>query len=165
MRKKLVIVIISLLILCYTTVVLAADQKKEEEDPKKKEYKEIMKSIDMHYKSMQDFMGYYPAQLGKKHWDTFLTGGQEISRLTQLVIDKFSRPEDETYQKLMKEMKKYAEDIVKAAGEKYTGAYEDIQYSHGRMRNSCKKCHNHLHIQIYTDLYPGKTAELPPPLE
>lgn len=161
-RKKLVIGI-SVLIFCYSTGVLAANPQKEEEDPKKKEYKEIMKSIDKNYKSMQDFMGYYPDQLGDKEWATFFNGGKEISRLTQLVMDKFPRPDDETYQKLMKDMKKHAEAVVKAAGERYNGAYEDIQYSHGRMRNACKKCHNHLHIQIYTNLYPGKEEEPPPP--
>ena len=161
-QKKLLIGISSL-IFCCSTIILAADQKKEEEDPKKKEYKEMMKLIDKSYKSMQDFMGYYPDQLGQKQWDIFLNGGLEISRLSQLALDKFPRQDDETYQKLMNDMKKYADDVVKAAQEKYKGAYEDIQYSHGRMRNACKKCHNHLHIQIYTELYPPKAEELPPP--
>ncbi|MGR3309989.1 MAG: hypothetical protein ACUZ77_04375 [Candidatus Brocadiales bacterium] len=164
MQKKLLIGI-SFLIIFYSTVVLAASLKKEEESPEKKEYKRIMKLIDKNYKSMQGFMGLYPDQLGKKQWGTFLNGGQEISRLAKLILDKFPRPDDETYQKLMKKMRKHAEEVVKAAKKKYEGAYEDIQYSHGRLRNACKKCHNHLNIQIYTSLYPKKEEELPPPLD
>lgn len=162
MQKKLIIAI-SVLFFSYSTVVLAASLRKEEEDPKREEYKEMMKVIDKNYKAMQGFMGYYPDQLGKSEWNTFYNGGKEISRITQLVMNKFPRPDDETYQKLMKSMQKHAEDVIKAATERYVGAYEDIQYSHGRMRNACKKCHNHLHIQIYTTLYPKKEEELPPP--
>ena len=134
-----------------------ADEKKEVEDPKKKELQELMKKIDTHYKEAQERMGYY--NLSESDWDTYVKAGEVISKLSDRVRKEFAPPDDQEYLKLTKEMKKHADDIHKSASERYLGAYEDIQYSFGRLRNSCKNCHNHLGIQIYSELYPG---EAPP---
>lgn len=133
------------------------DKEKKEEDPKKKELKELMKKIDHWYKQSQERMGYY--LLTESDWEVFLKTGETISKLSDVVLKKFAPPDDKVYLKETKDMKRHAEDMVKAATERYTGAYEDIQYSFGRLRNTCKNCHNHLEIQIYTELYPGETSK------
>ncbi|MFQ5862038.1 MAG: hypothetical protein ACE5IC_02850 [Candidatus Brocadiales bacterium] len=149
-----------LLIMFTFTVLLAgyshADEKKEAEDPKKKELQELMKKIDKHYKAAQERMGYY--YLSDSDWATLLKTGEVISKLSGRVLEEFIPPDDEKYLQLTKEMKRRADEIHKSATEKYLGAYEDIQYSFGRLRNCCKNCHNHLGIQIYTSLYPGETS-------
>lgn len=134
-----------------------ADEKKKEEDPKKKELRELMKKIDEWYKKSQERMGYY--LLTESDWEVFLKTGETISKLSAVVLQKFAPPDDKVYLKEIKDMKKHSEDIAKAASERYTGAYEDIQYSFGRLRNTCKNCHNHLGIQIYTELYPGEAPK------
>ena len=134
----------------------AYGEKKEEEDPKKKELKELMKKVDKWYKASQERMGYYV--LSESDWDTLLKSGENISKLSDIVLQKYTPPDDKTYLNLIKEMKKRADEIVKSATERYEGAYEDIQYSFGRLRNSCKDCHSHLGIQIYADLYPGEAS-------
>ncbi len=133
-----------------------AGDEKETEDPKKKELKKLMKKIDKHYKAAQERMGYY--YLSDNDWATLLKSGEVISKLSDRVLKEFVPPDDKKYLELTKEMKKRADEIYKSASEKYLGAYEDIQYSFGRLRNSCKNCHNHLGIQIYTSLYPGEAS-------
>ncbi len=133
-----------------------ADEKKEADDTENKEIKELMKKLDKHYKAAQERMGYYV--LSDSDWATLLKTGEVISRLTDRVLKEFVPPDDKEFLKFSQEMKKRADEIYKSANEKYLGAYEDIQYSFGRLRNSCKNCHNHLEIQIYTDLYPGQSS-------
>lgn len=133
-----------------------AEEKKDAEDPKKKELKELMKTIDKHYKAAQERMGYY--FLSDNDWATLLKSGEVITTLSDRVLKEFVPPDDKKYLALTKEMKKRSAEIYKSATEKYLGAYEDIQYSFGRLRNSCKNCHNHLGIQIYTSLYPGEAS-------
>ncbi len=133
-----------------------ADKKeKAGERESNEELKKLMTEIDKHYKAAQERMGYY--QLSNSDWETFLKGGKVITRLTDRVLKEFVPPDDKEFLKLTKEMKKRSTEIYEAANKKYVGAYEDIQYSFGRLRNSCKNCHNHLGIQIYTSLYPGET--------
>jgi cytochrome c556 len=139
----------------YTTAV--AVEKKKEEDPKKKEMQELMKKIDHWYKKSQERMGYY--FLTESDWEVFLKAGETISKLSDVVLQKFVPPDDKIYLKETKDMQKHAADMAQAANERYTGAYEDIQYSFGRLRNTCKNCHNHLGIQIYTELYPGEASK------
>lgn len=148
-----------LILFTFTTLSVGlsyAVEKKKEEDPKKKELKELMKKIDKHYKDAQERMGYY--YLSDNDWATLLEAGEVISKLSDRVLREFVPPDDKKYLELTKEMKKRSEEILKSATEKYVGAYEDIQYSFGRLRNSCKNCHNHLGIQIYTTLYPGEAS-------
>ncbi len=129
------------------------DEKKKVERESNEELKKLMEEIDKHYKAAQERMGYYA--LSSSDWYTLLKAGEVITKLSDRVLKEFVPPDDKEYLKLMKEMKKRSAEIYKAANEKYVGAYEDIQYSFGRLRNSCKNCHNHLGIQIYTNLYPG----------
>lgn len=136
--------------------LLLADGEEGKEDPKKKELKKLMKKIDKHYKAAQERMGYY--YLSEGDWATLLKTGEVISRLSDRMLKEFVPPGDKKYLQLTKEMKRRAEEIRKSATERYLGAYEDIQYSFGRLRNSCKNCHNHLGIQIYTSLYPGEAS-------
>jgi hypothetical protein len=133
--------------------------EKKEEDPKKKELKELMKRIDEWYKKSQDRMGYYPNQLSDGDWFVFERTGEVVANLSDVMLKKFVPADDKLYLKETKDMKKHSEDIGRFAGERGTGAYEEIQYSFGRLRNTCKNCHNHLGIQIYTSLYPGETSE------
>ncbi len=135
--------------------VLVAEEKKEE-DPKKKEIKELMKKIDEWYKKSQERMGYY--LLTEGDWDVFLNAGEKIANHSEVMLKKFVPPDDKLYLKETKDMKQHSEEIAKAARERYTGAYEDIQYAFGRLRNTCKNCHNHLGLQIYTSLYPGEAS-------
>ena len=118
-----------------------------------------MKRIDDWYKKSQDRMGYYPPQLTDGDWFIFQRTGETIATLSDVVLKKFAPADDKIYLKEIKDMKKHSEDMAKAAVERYDGAYEDIQYSFGRLRNTCKNCHNHLGIQIYTSLYPGETSK------
>lgn len=129
------------------------DEKKKAERESNEELKKLMEEIDKHYKAAQERMGYYA--LSSSDWYTLLKAGEVITKLSDRVLKEFVPPDDKEYLKLMKEMRKRSAEIHKAANEKYVGAYEDIQYSFGRLRNSCKNCHNHLGIQIYTNLYPG----------
>jgi len=135
------------------------EKKKEEEDPKKKELKELMKKMDNWYKKSQERMGYYPPQLTDGDWFIFQRTGETVANLSDAMLKKFVPGDDKIYLKETRDMKKHSEDMVKAAEERYDGAYEDIQYSFGRLRNTCKNCHNHLGIQIYTSLYPGETSK------
>ncbi|MCP4363920.1 MAG: hypothetical protein GY800_01260 [Planctomycetes bacterium] len=131
------------------------DEKKKPERESNEELKKLMEEIDKHYKAAQERMGYYA--LSKSDWDTLLKAGKVITKLSDRTLKEFVPPDDKEYLKLTKEMQKRSAEIYKAANEKYVGAYEDIQYSFGRLRNSCKNCHNHLGIQLYTNLYPGET--------
>ncbi|HHT9132296.1 MAG TPA: hypothetical protein ACFYED_07400, partial [Candidatus Tripitaka californicus] len=104
-------------------------------------------------------MGYYPPQLTDGDWFIFERTGETIANLSDVMLKKFVPADDKIYLKEAKDMKKHSEDMVKPATERYNGAYEDIQYSFGRLRNTCKNCHNHLGIQIYTSLYPGEPSK------
>ncbi len=139
----------------FLTGLALGDEEKKPKYPKNKELKELMEGIDKHYKAAQEMMGYYV--LSARDWEILLKTGEVISKRSEKVIKEFVPPDDKEYLKLSKEMKKRADEIYKAANERYVGAYEDIQYSFGRLRNCCKNCHNHLGIQIYTNLYPGQS--------
>ncbi|HHT9120138.1 MAG TPA: hypothetical protein ACFYD3_06315 [Candidatus Hypogeohydataceae bacterium YC41] len=151
-----------LLVICFFTLLDGyasggPDEKKKEEDPKKKELKDLMKKMDGWYKKSEERMGYY--LLTDSDWEVFIKTGETVTNLADIMLKKFVPPDDKVYLKETKDMKKHAEDIVKSANERYVGAYEDIQYSFGRLRNTCKNCHNHLGIQIYTSLYPGEAPK------
>lgn len=133
-----------------------AAEKKKSTYPSNEELNKLMKEIDKRYKAAQEMMGYYT--LSDRDWEILLKCGEVVSRLSERVLVEFVPPDDKKYMQLTKEMKKRSEEIYKSANEKYVGAYEDIQYSFGRLRNSCKNCHNHLGIQIYTSLYPGQSS-------
>jgi hypothetical protein len=156
-RLGLVFLAIGFFILWEGCALGGPEEKAKEEDPKKKEMKELMKKIDDWYKKSQERMGYY--LLTESDWEVFLRTGEVITKQSDVMLQKFVPKEDKIYLKETKDMKKHSEDIAKAAGERYHGAYEDIQYSFGRLRNTCKNCHNHLEIQIYTSLYPGETSK------
>lgn len=153
-QRRLCITVSILLLLFFASGGLRGAEK---EDPKKKELKELMKKIDTHYKASQERMGYY--FLTESDWETFVKAGETISKLSDVVLKNHAPQDDKTYLDQIKETKRRADEIAKSAKERYTGAYEDIQYSFGRLRNSCKTCHNHLNIQIYSELYPGEASQ------
>ncbi len=159
-RRLSVILLITSFFVLWGECALAGPEEKKEEDPKKKELKELMKKIDHWYKQSEERMGYN--MVTNSDFEVFLKTGETVSSLSDVLLKKFVPPDDKIYLKETKDMKKYSDEMIKSATERYVGAYEDIQYSFGRLRNTCKNCHNHLGIQIYTSLYPGETSKETP---
>jgi hypothetical protein len=53
--------------------------------------------------------------------------------------------------------------MVKVAKDsKKEGALEDAQWQVRMLRRTCAKCHKHLDIHIYPNLYKKKEKEIPP---
>jgi hypothetical protein len=83
--------------------------------------------------------------------------------LTKSIRRKFSKPDDWTYEELMEKMQIAAEKMVEVAKDNdKEGALEDAQWQVRLLRQTCAKCHKHLDIHIYPQLYKKKPKELPP---
>lgn len=124
-------------------------------EKEKSELAKLMEDIDKNYKVVEEMSGWYKYK--KKHWKTILEAGQNIAALAKSIRRKFSRPEDWTYQELMEKMQIAAEDMVDIAkNNDKEGALEDAQWQVRLLRQTCAKCHKHLDIHIYPQLYKKK---------
>ncbi len=161
-----------LLILCFCSEVLgvenvvpaAPEEEKEiapEEEKEKSELAKLMSEIDTNYKVAEGMSGWYKYK--KKHWKIILESGQNIVLVTKSIRRKFSRPDDWTYQELMEKMQIAAEEMVEIEkNSDKEGALEDQQWQVRLLRRTCAKCHKHLDIHIYPQLYKKKHKEVPP---
>ncbi len=161
-----------LLILCFCSEVLgvenvvpaAPEEEKEiapEEEKEKSELAKLMSEIDTNYKVVEVMSGWYKYK--KKHWKIILESGQNMVLLTKSIRRKFSKPDDWTYQELMEKMQIAAEEMVEVAqNNDKEGALEDTQWQVRLLRRTCAKCHKHLDIHIYPQLYKKKPKEVPP---
>ncbi len=132
-----------------------------EPEKEKSELAKMMHEIDVNYKAVEEMSGYY--KFKKKHWKTILESGKNMVKVTQLIRKKYSRPDDWTYQELMEKMQIAAEEMADIAkSNDKEGALEDAQWQVRLLRRTCAKCHKHLDIHIYPQLYKKKTKELPP---
>ncbi|ODS32740.1 MAG: ferredoxin 2Fe-2S [Candidatus Scalindua rubra] len=132
----------------------------EEPEKEKSELAKLMDKIDLNYKAVEEMSGYY--RYKKKQWKIVLKSGQNIVKVTKTVRRKFSKPDDWTYQELMEKMQIAAEEMVEIAKNKdKEGALEDAQWQVRLLRRTCAKCHKHLDIHIYPQLYKKKPKELP----
>jgi uncharacterized FlgJ-related protein len=132
-----------------------------EPEKEKSELAKMMHDIDVNYKAVEEMSGYY--KFKKKHWETILESGKNMVKVTQLIRKKYSRPDDWTYQELIEKMQIAAEEMADIAkSNDKEGALEDAQWQVRLLRRTCAKCHKHLDIHIYPQLYKKKTKELPP---
>lgn len=134
------------------------------EEPPEKEKSELalmMQDIDDSYKSVEEMSGYYT--YNKKHWKKILEAGENIVKVTKKVRIKYAKPDDWTYEELMKMMQDEAAKMADIAkNHEREGSLEDQQWQVRRLRQTCAKCHKHLDITIYPNLYKKKHGEKPP---
>lgn len=118
-----------------------------------KELAELMKRIDTKYKAAEAISGYY--EFSDENWDTFFDSGKVVAEITEKVQEKYGRPGNAKYQRLMEEMRDSAQkmaDVVKN-NKGAEGSLEEVQWQVRRMRNSCAHCHRLLNIHLYPNLY------------
>ncbi|KKL99743.1 hypothetical protein LCGC14_1811360 [marine sediment metagenome] len=157
-----------LIVLCIFLYIFHAEVRGEEpevvpaeQEKEKSELAKLMSEIDTNYKAVEVMSGWYKYK--KKHWKIILESGQNMVLLTKSIRRKFSRPDDWTYQELMEKMQIAAEELVEVAQNKdKEGALEDTQWQVRLLRRTCAKCHKHLDIHIYPQLYKKKPKEVPP---
>jgi len=77
-----------------------------EETPKKeKEKSELAKlyeEIDKHYKAAEELSGYY--EYSNNDWNIISESSASIVKLSKIIVNKFSRPDDQKYEDLNKAM-------------------------------------------------------------
>ena len=126
-----------------------------EQEEEKSELAKLMHNIDVNYKAVEEMSGYY--MYNRKHWKIILNSGENVVKVAKVIIEKFSRPEDPTYEDLMKKMLAAAEEMVKVAeNNDKEGSLEESQWQVRLLRRTCAKCHKHLEIHIYPQLYDKK---------
>ncbi len=136
----------------------AGEQQPEKE---KSELALLMQEIDESYKTVEEMSGYY--QYKKKQWKIIREAGEIIEKVTKKVRIKFAKPDDWTYEELMEMMQNEAAKMVAVAkNHEREGALEEQQWQVRRLRQTCAKCHKHLDIHIYPNLYKKDHAEAPP---
>lgn len=141
----------------------SSDEFLSEEQPeeKKSELALMMQDIDESYKVVEEMSGYYKYK--KKHWEKIAKAGENIAKVTKKIRIKYAEPDDWTYEELMEMMQVEAEKMVEIAkNSEKDGALEDQQWQVRRLRQTCAKCHKHLDIHIYPNLYKTKEGEKPP---
>ena len=133
----------------------------EEPEKEKSELALMMQDIDESYKLVEEMSGYYKYK--KKQWKIVLKAGENIAKVTKKVRIKYAKPDDWTYEELMEMMQVEAEKMAEIAKNKdKDGALEDQQWQVRRLRQTCAKCHKHLDIHIYPNLYKKEHGEKPP---
>lgn len=140
-----------------------SDELMGEEQPEKEksELALLMQDIDESYKAVEEMSGYYKYK--KKQWRIILEAGENIAKITKKVRIKYAKPDDWTYEEQMEFMQVEAEKMVEIAKNKdKVGSLEDQQWQVRRLRQTCAKCHKHLDIHIYPNLYKKKHTEKPP---
>ncbi|OHB86896.1 MAG: hypothetical protein A3D13_09520 [Planctomycetes bacterium RIFCSPHIGHO2_02_FULL_40_12] len=134
------------------------------EEPPEKEKSELallMQDIDESYKAVEEMSGYY--KYNKKQWKIILEAGENITKITKQVRIKFAKPDDWTYEEQMELMQVEAEKMAEIARNKdKDGTLEDQQWQVRRLRQTCAKCHKHLDIHIYPNLYKKNHTEKSP---
>ena len=127
-----------------------AGQEKE-----KSELAKLLAKVDNDYKAVEAISGYYKYK--KKHWKLLRESGENILEVTKLIRKKHSRPDDQRYEKLMKQMEVAAAELIKIAkNSDKEGAVEDAQWQVRQLQKTCSLCHKHLEIHIYPQLYEKK---------
>jgi hypothetical protein len=157
-----------LIALCFFLYIFHAEVRGEEpevvpaeQEKEKSELAKLMSEIDKNYKVVEEMSGWYNYK--KKHWEIILESGQNMVKVAKSIRRKFSKPDDWTYQELMEKMQIAAEELVEVAqNNDEEGALEDAQWQVRLLRRTCAKCHKHLDIHIYPQLYKKKPKELPP---
>ncbi len=140
-----------------------ADELMGEEQPEeeKSELALMMQDIDESYKVVEEMSGYYKYK--KKQWKQILKAGENIAKVTKKVRIKYAEPDDWTYEELMEMMQVEAKKMAEIAkNHENEGALEEQQWQVRRLRQTCAKCHKHLDIHIYPNLYKTKHGEKPP---
>lgn len=138
--------------------VVPAEQEKE-----KSELALLMQEIDESYKTVEEMSGWYKYK--KRHWKIIRESAENMVVVTKKIRRKFSKREDWTYQELMEKMQIAAEVMLVVAKDykNREGALEDAQWQVRMLRRTCAKCHKHLDIHIYPNLYKKKRKQLPKP--
>ncbi len=127
-----------------------------EQEKEKSELAKLLAKVDNDYKAVEEISGYYKYE--KKHWKLLKESGENILEVTELIRKKYSRPDDQRYEKLMKQMKVAAEELIKIAkNSDEEGAVEDAQWQVRQLQKTCSLCHKHLEIHIYPQLYEKKS--------
>lgn len=160
--NRVLVVFLFPLILCLSNVAWGeTDVVPAEPEKEKSELAKLMHEIDLSYKAVEEMSGWYKYK--KRHWKIIFESGQNMVKLTKQIRRKFSEPDDWTYQELMEKMQIGAAKMAEIAkdGEK-EGALEDAQWQVRILRRTCAKCHKHLDIHIYPQLYKKKPKEIPP---
>ena len=129
-----------------------------EQEKEKSELAKLLAKVDNDYKAVEEISGYYKYE--KKHWKLLRESGENILGVTKLIRKKHSRPEDQRYEKLMKQMEVAAKELIKIAkNSDEEGAVEDAQWRVRQLQKTCSLCHKHLEIHIYPQLYEKKSSK------
>lgn len=160
--NRVLVVFLFPLILCLSNVAWGeTDVVPAEPAEEKSELAKLMHEIDLSYKAVEEMSGWYKYK--KRHWKIISESGQNMVKLTKQIRRKFSEPDDWTYQELMEKMQIGAAKMVEIAKDsEKEGALEDAQWQVRILRRTCAKCHKHLDIHIYPQLYKKKPKEIPP---
>ncbi len=160
--NRVLVVFLFPLILCLSNVAWGeTDVVPAEPEQEKSELAKLMHEIDLSYKAVEEMSGWYKYK--KRHWKIIFESGQNMVKLTKQIRRKFSEPDDWTYQELMEKMQIGAAKMVEIAKDtEKEGALEDAQWQVRILRRTCAKCHKHLDIHIYPQLYKKKPKEIPP---
>ncbi|MHC4269938.1 MAG: hypothetical protein ACYSTS_15925 [Planctomycetota bacterium] len=129
-----------------------------EQEKEKSELAQLLAKVDNDYKAVEAITGYY--EYKKKHWKLLRESGENILEVTKLIRKKYSRPDDQRYEKLMKQMEDAAKELIKIANNTdKEGAVEDAQWQVRQLQKTCSLCHKHLDIHIYPQLYEKKSSK------
>ena len=154
-----------LIIMCFSLIIFHGEIKGDdvvpvEPEKEKSELAKLMHEIDVDYKGDEEMSGWYKYK--KKHWGIIREAGENIVKVTKKIRSRFAKPDDWTYEELMEKMQIAAEEMVKVAKDnEREGALEDAQWQVRMLRRTCAKCHKHLDIHIYPNLYKKAEKEIP----
>ncbi|MGR3220352.1 MAG: hypothetical protein ACUZ8H_11135 [Candidatus Anammoxibacter sp.] len=129
------------------------------EEYKSGELQRLMTDIDMKYKDAETISGYF--MYSDEDWDIMQEAGLKVAELTAKVQEKYGRPDNGSYEKIMEQMRVAAQNMEKISKEQRekVGALEDVQWEIRNLRQTCQNCHRLLNIHIYSGLYHGKKKE------
>ena len=129
-----------------------------EQEKEKSELAKLLDKVDSDYKAVEAITGYYKYE--KKHWKLLRESGKNILEVTKFIRKKYSRPDDQRYEKLMKQMEDAAQELIKITDNTdKEGAVEDAQWQVRQLQKTCSLCHKHLEIHIYPQLYEKKSSK------
>ncbi|MGR3177417.1 MAG: hypothetical protein ACUZ8E_05120 [Candidatus Anammoxibacter sp.] len=145
--------VIAVLLLINQCAVLHAEEHKSGE------LQRLMTDIDLKYKDAEAISGYY--MYSDEDWDIMYEAGLKVEEMTAKVQEKYGRPGNGSYEKIMEQMRVAAQNMAKISKERRgeEGALEDVQWEIRNLRQTCQNCHRLLNIHIYSGLYHGKKKE------
>lgn len=122
-----------------------------EQEEEKSELAGLMQEIDVNYKAVKELLGYYKYK--EKHWEIILESAQNIRKLTELMSQNFSRPDDWTYQELLESIQSVSKKIMTIANKNdKKESFVEVKRQIKALRQTCGKCHKHIEDNISSQI-------------